>query len=184
MKPLKQNKIKFINKCNCLVDYTLLEDAMVWYSGSNTLMSTRVIYMHGVYPAVSIYNEKIHVHRIIAMFKEKTKIVSSIHAHHKDGNKLNASYDNIELISANSHLSHHNKGRKFTEEHKKKISNANRKRAGMKLKRKYNIPISEISKMINEGLSIRKIAIHYGCDWSVIKLRINENPELLTTNKQ
>jgi hypothetical protein len=46
------------------------------------------------------------------------------------------------------------------------------------MKRKYNIPLSDINDMLKKGFSIRKIASHYGCGWSVIKARIYENPEL------
>lgn len=181
MKPKKQQPLTFNNKCNCIVDYDLLERAMLWYIGeSKTLMSNRVIYLHGKYPAVSIYDEKVHVHRLIAMYLKRSKIDFSIHAHHKDGNKLNSSEENIELIDASDHLSMHNKGKKLSNEHRIKISEAGKRRSGIKMVRKYNIPISELREKLNNKWSIRKIAAHYGCDWSVIKQRVAESLELLT----
>lgn len=40
-----------------------------------------------------------------------------------------------------------------------------------------------LAEYIKMGYSINKIAKIYGCDWSTVKQRIYENPELLE-NKQ
>ena len=178
MKPTKQSKLYFDNKCNCLVDYELLEKAMLWFSEGN-IKQRRTIYLHGKYPAVSVFDKKIHVHRLLAMYREKSCILFSIHAHHIDGNKLNACLENIQLVIASSHISYHNKGRKLSEDHKLKISAANKGRKGIVMKKKYNINLSDLKNMLNLKMSINSIAKHYGCDWSVIKNRINQNPELL-----
>ena len=178
MKPLKQKTLKFKNECGCIVDYELLEKAMLWYSEHN-LMSNRKIYMHGRYPAVSIYNEKFHVHRLLLMYRNKKKISRSIVSHHKNKNRLDCTESNLKLLTSKIHGSHHNKGKKLSKEHRLKISEANKKRKGMRMKRKYNIPIEKIKEKINLGFSINAIAKIYGCDWSVIKNRIYENPELL-----
>lgn len=45
--------------------------------------------------------------------------------HHKDGNKLNNSIFNLELIERGLHHSQHNFGKKFTEEHKERLRRAN-----------------------------------------------------------
>jgi hypothetical protein len=178
MRPKTQARLKFDNTCNCVVDYELLERAMLWYS-DGVLKSDRVIFIHAKYPAVNIYYEKILIHRLIAMYIYKAKVCSSIHAHHKDGDKLNCSKHNIELINASAHMSHHNKGKRLSLEHRMKISEAGKKRKGMKIKRKHNLPVDELKEMLEDGWSINKISRHYGCDWSTVKLRINENPELL-----
>lgn len=178
MEPKKQKKIVFVNQCNCLVDVDVLEKAMLWYSGGN-LKSPRKIYMHAKYPCVSIFDKKIHVHRLIGLYLWRDIVVSGMVVHHKDHDKLNASIDNLDIISNTVHASHHNKGRVLSKEHKEKISKANSKRKGMKMKRKYNIPVRELNHYLSLGYSINKIATIYGCDWSVIKHRIHENPDLL-----
>lgn len=61
MKPKVQSPIKLINNCGA---------------------------MNGKYPAVSIYKEKVHIHRLLMMYKHKTKFPTNIHIHHKDGDKL------------------------------------------------------------------------------------------------
>ena len=60
-----QKDIKFINSCNCIVDYELLKRAMLWYC-SKPLYSQRVIYIHSKYPAVSIYDKKIHIRKSLS----------------------------------------------------------------------------------------------------------------------
>lgn len=54
-----QKKIEFDNECKCLVDYSELEKAILWYQKKPSL-SKKKIYLHGRYPAVSIHNKKIH----------------------------------------------------------------------------------------------------------------------------
>lgn len=46
--------------------------------------------------------------------------------HHKDNNPLNNNINNLELMTRAEHASHHHKGKTLTEEHCKKISEANK----------------------------------------------------------
>ena len=181
MQPKIQRKIDFINECDCLVDVELLESAILWFSHGN-LKSPRKIYMHAKYPCVSVFDKKIHVHRLIGMYLWRETIANGMVVHHEDHNKLNSRVDNLSVMSNTIHASHHNKGKVLSDDHKKKIAKAGKKRKGMKIKRKYNIPQSDLLCYLSEGVSILKIAKIYGCDWSVVKSRINEihqNPELL-----
>jgi len=57
--PKKQERLIFDNSCNCLFDKGVLEKAMLWWSEERILKKNRKIYMHGNYPAVSIFNEKL-----------------------------------------------------------------------------------------------------------------------------
>ena len=52
-------------------------------------------------------------------------------------------------------------------------------RKGLKMKKRISIPLEELKTFLVEGKSINWIALHYGCDWSTIRNRIYENPELL-----
>jgi len=69
----EQKKIHLNNCCNCIVDYDLLEKAILWYSKKPTTANKK-IFMYGRYPAISIYYEKIHIHRLLYMFKIKKPI--------------------------------------------------------------------------------------------------------------
>lgn len=129
---VKERKpITFYNNCSCLVNETDLEKAINWYSDKPVTRSKK-IFLHGNYPAVAIYKEKIHVHRLLMMYWLDRKLKTEEYVHHKDHNKLKATKDNLEIMEQSKHQSLHTKGRKFTKEHRQKISEANRKRKGIK----------------------------------------------------
>ena len=173
-----QKKIEFDNECKCLVDYSELEKAILWYQKKPSL-SKKKIYLHGHYPAASIHNEKIHVHRLLMQYWLRTRIPFEYSVHHLNENKLDARKENLSLILNKAHNSKHNKGRVFSESHRRKISMANHNRKGLKMKKRISIPLEELKTFLVEGKSINWIASHYGCDWSTIRNRIYENPELL-----
>lgn len=133
----KQKKIEFINDCNCIVDYIELEKAILWYQEKPT-SRLKHIYLHGNYPAVTIFNKKIHIHRLLMMYWTNNKDISSkIYVHHIDENKLNASKNNLEFIDVVIHQSKHNKGKIITEKQKEAIRKSNHKRLGRKYKNIY-----------------------------------------------
>lgn len=174
----KQKSIKFINESNCLVDYNELEKAILWYQERPTA-SNKKIYLFGNYPAVSIHGEKIHVHRLLMMYWLKSVLPTEYSVHHINNNKLDARQENLSLMLNSMHNSIHMKGTKFSKEHRKKISEANRKRKGTKIKKRHNIPSHELSDLLKYGFSILGISELYKVDWSTIKSRIYENPELM-----
>ncbi|MFT4528657.1 HNH endonuclease [Staphylococcus haemolyticus] len=173
-----QKSINFRNECNCKVDYKELEKAILWVQSKPT-SSNKKIYMYGLYPCVSVHDKKYHVHRLLMMYWLGRKLGKDEHVHHINGDKSDASKSNLTILTASQHLSGHNKGKSLTQSHRDKIAEAGRKRKGMKMKRKYNIDSKELKQHLENGLSISKIARIYNCDWTVIKQRINENPELL-----
>jgi len=184
MRPKKQSKIMFANTCDCTVDLALLEQAVIWYADGKTLKPHRKIYLHAKYPAVSIYNEKIHIHRLIMMYLHKNIFDKNMCVHHADGNKLNNSIRNLELIRDSLHGHIHNKGKTLSVEHRNKIAKANRKRKGFR--RGYtrrDITSKMVFDMKSSGLSFNKISIALNLDRSCVKTRyhdyIHDNPELL-----
>lgn len=52
-----QKKIEFDNECKCLVDYSELEKAILWYQKKPSL-SKKKIYLHGHYPIILKYRTK------------------------------------------------------------------------------------------------------------------------------
>ena len=137
MKILRQKKIKFNTTCDAIYDKDTLAKAIIWYS-DKPVCETKKVYMFGRYPAITIYDKKIHIHRLIVMYSLKQDLESFMYVHHKDGNRLNALLENLELIHASKHQSLHNKGKKLTKEHRAKISEANKKRKGIKFKKNEN----------------------------------------------
>lgn len=47
---------------------------------------------------------------------------------------------------------------------------------------KNDLEYIAIRTFLNEGKSINWIALHYNCDWSTVRARIYENPELVEGN--
>ncbi|MGM0139193.1 hypothetical protein IGI65_001645 [Enterococcus sp. DIV0755b] len=176
----KQNAIELINDCNCIVDENDLANAILWYQSRPT-MSKKKIYMHGCYPAVSVGNTKIHVHRLLMQYWIGVKLPFHASVHHINENKLDARKENLAIVINSAHNSNHNRGKRLSEEHRKKISDANHNRKGVKQKKRHNIPNYQLSDLLRFGFSINRIADLYGCDWSTIKSRIHENPELLSS---
>jgi hypothetical protein len=176
-----QKKIHFINDCNAKVDYDELEKSILWYSNRPTA-SIKHIYMFGSYPAVSIHDEKIHIHRILMMYWLGCKIPNEYVVHHIDENKMNALKENLSLVFASTHLSNHNKGKVLTPSQRAIIIVNNHKRKGIK-KNKYrkDVSLKQIIDLKSQGLSINKIAQELHCDWTTIRARLqeNDNPELL-----
>ena len=109
-------EIQFLNECRAVFNAKDLERAINWYSDKPVARLKR-IFTYGEYPAVSIYDEKIHIHRLLAMYYEQRDLDSAEYVHHLDGDKLNALRDNIVIQSASDHQRQANKGRKQTPNH-------------------------------------------------------------------
>lgn len=134
-----------INNCKCMYDEKILVTAMLWFGG-DTRRKKKHIYIHGRYPAVSIYDKKIHVHRLLLMFKLKRVLNWNEYAHHKDKNILNANIDNIELMEATLHQKLHRGNVKLSETHKKNIGIANKRRKWLRKNGRYYTLIHEEEK--------------------------------------
>lgn len=128
-----QKKIEFINDCQCIVDYNELENAIIWYQNKPT-SRLKHIYMHGNYPAITIFKEKLHIHRLLMEYWLKTKIPSDYYVHHLNGNKKDVTKENLSLIYSSTHQREHNKGKTISEYQKAKIRESNSKRKGIKYK--------------------------------------------------
>ena len=122
-----QKPIKFINDCNCIVDYKELEKAILWYQDAPT-NSIKHIYLHNTYPTISIKKEKKFIHRILIMYKINKKFKRPYVVHHKDNNRLNNVIDNLELMTDAQHQSLHAKGRPLTQTQRDAIIKSNKKR--------------------------------------------------------
>jgi hypothetical protein len=184
MNPKTQPFIIFENKCNCIVDESVLRKAIVWFSKNHTYKHKKIT-MHGRYPAVSIGKTKIHIHRLIVCYIQKRILKRNEHVHHINHNRLDSSIENLEILSAFEHISSHNKGKTLTLEHRAKIVACNKRRDYSNSKLKLDICFKALSNMVESGKSVNSIAVHFDCDWSSIKYRIDKlknNPELLNND--
>lgn len=183
MKVNNQRPVCFENCCNAIYDEEELVKAAIWYA-EKPICRHKKVSMHGKYPSVSIYEAKIHIHRLLMMYWLGGEIPCGFQVHHIDGNKLNASKENLALVPAGTHQSYHNSGKTLSAEHRQKISNRNRERRGIRHKpKKSGITPQMIYEMRTSGMSFNEIAKVVELDWGCVKQRYNDfihdNSELL-----
>lgn len=178
----KQKRIEFNSPGEVLYDADELRKAILWYS-DKPVCKLKHVYLHGRYYAVSIYEQKIHIHRLLMMYWLQRDLETIEHVHHINGNRFNNLRENLEVIFAPLHISQHQKGMPKSEEHKAKISIANKRRKGMKLKRKYAFDTDDLIAIVNGTETTNSIAEKYMCDWTTVnrhyKEFLYENPELI-----
>ena len=179
-----QKNITLVNKCGAIYDDKLLIDAMLWYS-DKPLLSVKSVSLHGRYPCISIGKKKIHIHRLIGMYKIRQKdLESSVHFHHINGDRLDNRVNNIEMIDACSHLSRHNKGKTPSQRCIEATIQSNKLRKGTRMKpHRPDITPQMVYNLRKEGLSFNKIAqllkMDYGCVKKRFEDAIHDNPELI-----
>lgn len=125
----KQKPIDFNSPADLLFDREDLKKAIMWYS-DKPVARLKHVFLYGNYYAVSIYEQKIHIHRLLMTYWLKRDLQTNEYVHHKNGNKMNNLKENLEIMLAPLHQSITNKGRKQTPEWiKKRITKtANAKR--------------------------------------------------------
>lgn len=181
-----QKRIEFNSPKEVLYDEEDLRKAIIWYS-HKPVCRLKNVYLHGRYYAVSIHYEKIHIHRLLMKYWKQRDLSRREHVHHIDGNRFNNLKENLELMPAGKHISHHVAGVPLSEEHRAKISLSNKRRKGIKLKRKYTFLDSDLIAIKNNTETLRSISRKYGCASSTVsqhyKEYISENPSLLEEAK-
>lgn len=135
-----QRKIKWINDCNCEVDESILAKASLWKS-KKPMTSIKHIYKYGKYAAVTIDGVKTHVHRLLMEYEVLNDIPKEFCIHHLDGNKMNDSIDNLAIMVAGAHNSHHMKGHAVTDKQVEMTVKANHQRKGLK---QYDLPFTAV----------------------------------------
>lgn len=176
-------RISFVNNCNCIVDYNVLERAINW-ANTGRMLSVKTIYMHGAYPAVTVNWKKIHVHRLIKSFTEGRALLRTEIVHHVNCNKLDSTAKNLMIIDPQSHASAHNKGKVLSLDHRRKISDKNRLRKGSRYKnRRDDVKSERIYRLKKSGMTFNQISIEIGMDWGCVKTRyerfIHDNPDII-----
>lgn len=112
----RQKRIEFNSPVEVLYDPAELRKAILWYT-DRPVARLKHVFLYGKYYAVSIYDQKIHIHRLLMMFWLKRELQTNEYVHHKNENKFNNHRDNLEVLPAAVHQSITNKGRKQSPEH-------------------------------------------------------------------
>lgn len=178
-----QKEIKFINDCDCIVDEKELAAAILWYQHRPTV-SIKHIYMHGCYPAISIHKQKIHIHRLLMLYWNNGKLPTNKQVHHKNGNKKDASFDNLTFIDAGVHQSFHNKGKTLPPQVRAAIIRCNHLKKGKRAKpHRQDITTLMVYNLHEKGMSFNEISKKFNLNWECVKQRykdaIHDKKELL-----
>lgn len=173
-----QRPIKIINDCGALIDDNDVAQAILWATKIKTPTIHHVFQM-GNYAGVTVNREKIHVHRLLMEWQMDCKLPRGLYVHHLNENKMDDRLSNLAVMVGKYHTSHHMLGVKFSDGHKKKIAEANHKRKGMKIKKHRDLPIADIVAAFNRGQSVNSLSKEYHVDWTTIRSRLDENPDLL-----
>lgn len=178
-----QKNIIIKNDCDAIFEEKELIEAILWYS-DKPVTRIKTVYMHGEYPAVSIYEKKIHIHRLLMMYWLQSEIPTGYLVHHNNRNKLDARKENLSIVSVSYHQSYHNKGKSISEQQKEQIRKSNRTRKG-KRRDYYKKDVSPeyVYQLKESGLSFNQISKILKLDWGCVVKRykdfIHNNPELL-----
>lgn len=169
-----QRKIKFVNDCECIVDFQELAKAIMWQQKKPTI-SVKHIYLHGRYPCISIGKKKWHIHRLLMSYWEGGCIDRNTHVHHINGNRLDAKKSNLTLIDGRLHLSLHNKGKTISDKTKAAIIRFNHSRKGKRHKpKRKDVTPKIVFEYRSKGYSFNKISKLTGLDWGCVKQRYND----------
>jgi len=182
-----QKQIQLVNRCGACFDAEELTKAMLWYA-RNPLQKLKSVSLHGRYPCVSLGKEKIHIHRLLAMYWNHGRLPEGYIVHHVDGNRLNASRENLVIRQRGNHSHMHNAGKKLTSDHKGKLSDANRLRKGCRHSyTRKDVTAEMVYSLKCEGMSYNQISKLLSLDWDQVKLRyddyLHDNPELMEVIK-
>lgn len=110
-----QKPIKLTNTCNAIYDEATVVKGILDFITDGPVAANKKVFMYGRYPAVSVRQHKLHLHRIV-WFAVNGGIPYGHYVHHKDGNRLNNLIENLELMTASEHQRITNLGRKQTKE--------------------------------------------------------------------
>lgn len=107
--------IYFVNDCGCIVDYDLLEKAYLFVTGKkfryeDTVLKRKIM-MRGKerrkYPTLSVGYIDMHISRILISYHLGKDLQREEHVHHKNGNVMNNTIENLELLSKKEHRELH-----------------------------------------------------------------------------
>ena len=102
--------MKFINECSCIVDYSILEKAIIDECKRRNVTPNNCykIYMYRGYAGISIKHDKVSVHRILGKYMIGCDLPRNVIVHHIDKNKLNNNINNLQVMKSELHTKEHN----------------------------------------------------------------------------
>ena len=161
--------MNFENACNCIVDYDVLEKAIIEECKRRNIEPKEEykIYMYRGYAGISMKHDKVSVHRIIGKYMVGYDFESEIVVHHIDGNKLNNSINNLQILKNNLHTKEHDLV-SFVDKDKLR---ENVKKATEAIKRK-DVSEEKVKELREEGFTVKQIAEALNCGINTVNRRL------------
>ena len=161
--------MEFINECNCIVDYKILEKSIIEECKRRNIVpkDSYKIYMYRGYAGISLKHYKVSVHRIIGKYMVGYNLGSEIHVHHIDGNKLNNNVSNLQVINNELHIKEHHIEQYVSDKHKRNFGN----RAKELISRK-DVTKEKVKELRERGLTIPEIAKELKCGYNTVCRRL------------
>ncbi len=113
------------------------------------------------YKTIQVDKKQVRIHRFLMEKLLGRKLDRNECVHHKDGNKLNNSIENLEVCTRSEHI----------KKHYEEIGGKNNQ-----FKKIYNLPEKEIKELYQDtNMTHKKLAEKYGCSTGTIFLILGKN---------
>ena len=102
--------LEFDNECGCVFEQPILEKAVIQECNRRNILPKEryKIYLYRGYAGISIKHDKVSIHRIIGNYMANQTLESNIVVHHIDGNKMNNTISNLQILRKELHTKEHN----------------------------------------------------------------------------
>lgn len=161
--------MEFENSCNCIVDYAILEKAIIEECKRRSIepKDHYKIYEYRGYAGISIKHDKVSVHRIIGKYMVGIDFGSEIHVHHIDGNRFNNSISNLQVLRNELHTKGHYLVQYVPEDYKKEFGNRMKN-----IIARNDVTEEKVRELRKKGLTIPQIAKELKCAVNTVNRRL------------
>lgn len=161
--------MKFINECSCIVDYSILEKAIIDECKRRNVTPNNCykIYMYRGYAGISIKHDKVSVHRILGKYMIGCDLPRNVIVHHIDKNKLNNNINNLQVMKSELHTKEHNIVQYVSKEYMKGYGNRMKN-----IISRNDVTEEKVTELRSNGFTISEIAKELKCGINTVNRRL------------
>lgn len=161
--------MKFDNECNCVVDFSVLENAIIEECKRRNIKPKEKykIYDYRGYAGISLKHDKVSVHRIIGKYMVGFDFGSEIHVHHIDRNRFNNKISNLQVIRKELHTKEHNIVQYVSENHLKGFGDRMKN-----IVSRNDVTKEKVAELRSNGFTISEIAKELKCGINTVNRRL------------